>query len=323
MSENITKRDFLVKIAKMYYLENKSQQQIAHFFDISRSNVSKLLTKCRELKIVEIHINDVSSMGVCLQEKIRKFFNLDTVCVVPTEIKRENTQEKIGQIAGDLLDEVICDNQVIGITRGITLSKLVHEFQPQKSTVGNEVVQLVGSFGEMGIGGEGMDVPLSLAKKLKAPCNLIQAPPMVGSVKLKEMLCKEPQIMSILEKAQKVDVAILGIGGTSVIDSSYYRGGFVTEEELKREQDLGVIGEIGGKLINIKGEGTSSLNQRIIGINLEDLKQIKIKFGLAEGKGKALAVLGSLRGGYLSHLIIDEELAVELVNLEKRIEETE
>ena len=71
---DFVKRDFLIKIAKMYYIEGLFQQEIADRMNISRSNVSKMLKTCRDLNIVEIRINDTSSLGILLQKEIKQAF---------------------------------------------------------------------------------------------------------------------------------------------------------------------------------------------------------------------------------------------------------
>ena len=80
-----TKRDFLVKIAKMYFLDELSQQEISDKVGLSRSNISKILKKCRDHKIVEIRVNDTSSLGVMFQKEIKQQFDIKNIIVIPTE----------------------------------------------------------------------------------------------------------------------------------------------------------------------------------------------------------------------------------------------
>jgi DNA-binding transcriptional regulator LsrR (DeoR family) len=48
------KRDLVYKIARDYYQENRTQQEIANKYGISRIMVSRLLSRAVEEKIVEI-----------------------------------------------------------------------------------------------------------------------------------------------------------------------------------------------------------------------------------------------------------------------------
>lgn len=44
----------LYSVAKMYYCDNKGQQEIANAMGVSRPQVSRMLKEARELKIVDI-----------------------------------------------------------------------------------------------------------------------------------------------------------------------------------------------------------------------------------------------------------------------------
>ncbi|GAH18537.1 unnamed protein product, partial [marine sediment metagenome] len=58
-----------------------------------------------------------------------------------------------------------------------------------------------------------------------------------------------------------------------------------------------------------------NLNERVIGINIEELKKINYVIGIAGGKVKASAILGVLRGGYINVLISDDQAISEVLKL--------
>ena len=54
-----TKENYdLVKVAKLYYEQDLTQQEIAGRMKLSRPQISKMLTKARRLGIVHISVND-------------------------------------------------------------------------------------------------------------------------------------------------------------------------------------------------------------------------------------------------------------------------
>ena len=55
--DNIERKKFLSKIARLYYSERLTQQEIAGRLNISRTKVSRYLDEARKDKIVEIKIN--------------------------------------------------------------------------------------------------------------------------------------------------------------------------------------------------------------------------------------------------------------------------
>ncbi len=113
-----TKRDFFIKIAKMYYLEGLSQQEIADKVGASRSNISKVLKTCRDLKLVEIRINDTSSSGLLLQNEMKEAFGLSQVIVVPTGDSPEATMFRLGRAAADLLQSLMDGGMSVGMSWG-------------------------------------------------------------------------------------------------------------------------------------------------------------------------------------------------------------
>ena len=53
-------RALIVKVARMYYEQNMSQDQIARALLTSRSNVSRILSVAKKRGIVEIKINEAT-----------------------------------------------------------------------------------------------------------------------------------------------------------------------------------------------------------------------------------------------------------------------
>ena len=82
--KHMMQREIIVKIAKMYYSDEKSQQEIANELNISRSNVSRILKLSRDMNIVNIRINDssVRSFEVC--ERLKEKFPLKEVIIAPS-----------------------------------------------------------------------------------------------------------------------------------------------------------------------------------------------------------------------------------------------
>lgn len=73
----------LAKIARMYYEEDMTQAAIARKLNMSRSLVSKLLTKARDKGIVKITICDESNRPYQEMENyLKKIFGLSTVIVI-------------------------------------------------------------------------------------------------------------------------------------------------------------------------------------------------------------------------------------------------
>ena len=76
----------------------------------------------------------------------------------------------------------------------------------------------------------------------------------------------------------------------------------------------GGIGEVIGRAYDENGNIIhSELDNRIIGVTLEELKQIPLKIGVGYGNQKVKAIKAALKGGLIDVLITDRETAEKLV----------
>ena len=81
---DIEKKRFLAKIARLYYQEGLTQQNIAHKLNISRTKVSRYLTRARNDKIVEIQINHPAEDFSQMEYHIEKKYRLNECIIVDT-----------------------------------------------------------------------------------------------------------------------------------------------------------------------------------------------------------------------------------------------
>ena len=69
-------RASLIKAARMYFLDGRSQDEVAKALGTSRSNVSRMLTAARAQGIVEIRVHDQTSREKELENALRERFAL-------------------------------------------------------------------------------------------------------------------------------------------------------------------------------------------------------------------------------------------------------
>ena len=107
-----------------------------------------------------------------------------------------------------------------------------------------------------------------------------------------------------------IDVAVIGIGSSKPEISAVYRSGNISKEDAENFVKLGVVGDLCGRQIDGNGNPCqTNISERIIGIDLNQLKKIKTVIGVVSGIEKAEVTLGCLRGSYINVLVVDENLA--------------
>jgi deoxyribonucleoside regulator len=311
--------NLLVTVAKLYYVDGLSQQEIANKISVSRPTVSNILKRCKEEGIVEIRIKETNSLRFILQQEMKAAFGLRDVIVVPSGPDEQKIVEETGRAASEQLARSLRDGLKIGISWGITTFNAVKTFNVSPKYQDIEVVQLVGAFGLINPIYDGYELARTLAEKLNGSYSTIQAPGVVSSIEAKALFLKEPRIASAIEKAKNADVAILSVSPDDPEYSSLVRAGLISREESEEIWRKGAVGhsccihfDIDGGIL------TTPLNDRIVGITEEDLRKVPEVILAACGTVKADAIIGALRSGLFHVLAIDESTVMKILSDTKK-----
>ena len=136
------------------------------------------------------------------------------VVVCTSDPDETRTRIIVGRAASDLLKSRRHDDLVIGISYGTTLYETVHQLIVREHFRGIQVVQLLGAMGSRDAMQDGFELARTLSAKVDGAYRIIQAPLVVQTEHLKEMLLNEPQIAAVMELARSADVAVLGSART-------------------------------------------------------------------------------------------------------------
>ena len=311
------RRDFLIEVARLYHEQGLSQADIARRFGISRSSVSLALKACREQGIVEIRIVDSPSALLRLQAELKERYRLAAAVVAPAEADAEAAKRRVGQAAAAWLEMELSGMAAaglrIGLSWGTTLFQVVRQLRALELR-GVEVVQLHGGLGAEDPAIDAFGLAQGLAEKLHGRYRIIQAPLAVASRELRDQLVREPGIAETLQRGEKSDLVLFGVGSNRPRISSLVRTGYLSEAQSRRLLQSGAVGTVCGLHIDARGRPfPCPWNERLVGIAAEALLRIPRRVGVAAGPDKADAVRAALAGGLISTLIVDEALARSLL----------
>jgi DNA-binding transcriptional regulator LsrR (DeoR family) len=135
----------------------------------------------------------------------------------------------------------------------------------------------------------------------------------------RDSLIKERNISQVIKRAKNADYILVGIGSSLPSRSGLVRAGYLREEELDHiNKETGAVGDICCCLFDLEGHYKNEFfNDRVVGISLDQLKSAGAEvIGVAGGKEKAEAILGSLRGSLLDTLITDDKAAEEILKID-------
>jgi deoxyribonucleoside regulator len=306
--------NLLADVAEMYYLDGKTQSQIAKRVGVTRSMVSRMLTEARRQGIVEINIRRPLRLDRNLEEALNQCFGLKQTCVV---VIRSNDGESrlhhLGAAAARLLKEYLKPNIVLGLSWGTAVSATVDALEIEAQTP-VKIVQLVGALGSRNKAYDGHGLVARLEQKLGGEGFYLNAPYLMESAETARALLENKGVRETVELGKQSDLALMGIGSTDPRYSSFYIAGYLTLDELNQVRESGAVGDVCGLHFNPAGEPAAlDFQDRLVTIDRRDLLNIPIRIGVAGGPGKVEAILGALRGGYVNHLVTDNQAARELI----------
>lgn len=117
----------------------------------------------------------------------------------------------------------------------------------------------------------------------------------------------------LIDYWRKIDIAILGIGSPTLKASESWKQ-FYGEDVLAYLEGKKVVGDVVSRFYNIEGEHIdNTLDDRLIGIDISDLKRTPYRIGVAEAVDKADAIASALKGRYINVLVTTEETAQEVL----------
>jgi DNA-binding transcriptional regulator LsrR (DeoR family) len=314
MATSAYNKNLLYKLAKAYYEDDLTQQEIGKHFGLSRIKVSRLLRQARDEKVVQITITTPKESNAELERSLEARYGLDeAVVITPTSYTTEVIVQELGPAATDCLLRTLQGDEMVTISWGTSLLS-VCEALPQQNWPEMKVIQMIGGLGRPEAEVYATDILVRTAQAFGAKPRMISAPGIVNSKLVRDALLSDPQITDTLDLAAKAEVAVVGIGrptpGSVVLQS-----GILTPEELEQLHALGSVGDVALRFFDANGQAIDhEICERIIGLDLEQIKKIPRVIGVAGGEEKFEVIRAALWGKLVDVLVTDDRIARRLVD---------
>ncbi|WP_300003205.1 sugar-binding transcriptional regulator [uncultured Cedecea sp.] len=305
----------LVKIATLYYSENKKQSEIASFLQLSQSFVSRALTRCQKEGLVKITVVQPTNIFVELEKEIETRYGIRQAIVVDAGENAGNAQIKhaIGSAAAHYVETRLRPEDWVGISSwSTTIRCMVDEMHPQSIHAAG-VIQLLGGVGPNG-NVQATILTQQLAAHLGCDAWLLPSQSFEHSVEERTRLVNSPDVAVVVEKFAKVDMAIVGIGELEPSQLLKNSGNYYNEEMLQLLAERGAVGDICLHYYDESGKPVLSHEEDpVIGMELEQARACQHVIALAGGLEKSKAIRGALKGNYIDVLVTDFATARSLV----------
>lgn len=312
-------RRLLVEIAQMYYEERATQEKIAKKFNISRSLVSKYLTKARDIGIVEVIIHDENLQPYrLLEDRAKNAFGLkEVICISPTN--QNLLKKKLGSAAEKYLSRVIQENSIVAVSAGTTVKEVAKAFSSKIQLKSVTFIPAVGGLGVAHTEFQANVICDIFAKQSGANCIELHAPVVVDTVEAKKIFMEQKYIKEGFSLAKKADIAIVGIGGSPVYSTmtQYYIN---EEDDDFIEANKDIVGDICYNFITKDGElYHCPWNDRVLTITLEDLKNIPNVIAVAGGNDRIESIFACIKGKIIDVLVTDATTLKKLLKMKEDV----
>lgn len=307
----------MTKVAKMYYEWDLNQADIAKQLGISQATVSRLFKRAREEGIVRISVNTPSGVNADLEGNLIHKFGLRDAIVVDVLRDDENQlMHDLGAAAAYYVENVIKDNEVIGISSwSETLLAMIDAMHFVTGRKNVSVIQILGGMGNPSAEIHAARLTSRLVNLVNGSAVFLPTPGVVGTAAALQVLMQDEYVSEAIGLFDKVTLALVGIGAVEPSKLLTLSGNIFSQEEKDYLRQHGAVGDILLRFFDIQGNSVeSTFNQRVISMQLEQLRNVERSVGIAGGVRKYEAVLGALNGHWINVLITDRQTAEKLLS---------
>lgn len=315
MGKEARMSDLKVRVAWAYYKENLTQKEISERYDINRTKVYRLIREARESNVVSIDITHPDANLLEVEKELADAYGLDDAVVVPYTPDEDLIKKMLGEAGGFFLRHKAGCFPSLGVSIGGTLEEAAESYEPAEEQRNTEVdvVSLHGN-----LAGNIASTPYSvgnvIADKLDADFFNVWAPAVAEDAESAEAFRSETWVKKVLEKAEEVELMLMGLGTVSTSAEVFRELDYLSVEEISNLERKGAVGDMLGQFFDENGEVVDNeFHDRIVGIPLEEIRGREGTVVVAGGKEKYDGILAALRGNFFSVLITDEWTARKLV----------
>ena len=304
MAQRPTELVLTARVARMYYLDDRSKTEIADELAISRFRVARLLDSARRSGLVRIEIAAPGKVNTDLSAQLQTAFGLQHAIVV--DISDDDPvvlRGHLGEAAADVLREIVTRDDVLGLAWARSLSGIGAALD---GFVPCPVVQLTGALSRPD-GSDVLELVRRVARAGGGMAHTFYAPLVAADAATARTLRRQPDVANAAALLPKVTIGVVGIGawqeGLSTIFDAIDRE---TQQRTKRaRRHRRGVGRADRHRRKAGECAAVEADYRPVG---EQLAAMRTVLAIAYGEEKADAVRSALQGGLVTGLITHESL---------------
>lgn len=305
----------IARVAQMYHVEGRRQAEIGQTLRMSQATVSRMLKRAEQEDIVRTTVIPPPGTFADLELALRERYSLNEAIVVDCSEDRDGAiMARIGEAAAHFLEVTLQTDEVIGVSSwSQTILRMVDNIHPMKLTKAKFVVQLLGGMGEPAAQTHATQLIARFAKLTGAEARLLLVQGISSSREAKLVMLSDPMVRGTMDLFGRLSLAVIGIGAVEPSELLSRSGNVFSRQELALLNEAGAVGEISFRFFDQEGRLVDTpLNERVLGVTLDDLRKADRVIALAGGEAKTAAIAGALRLGLIDVLVTDKFTAARL-----------
>ncbi|UCH75176.1 MAG: sugar-binding transcriptional regulator [Rhodospirillales bacterium] len=301
--------DLATRAAWLSYIGGYTQGDIATRLGVSRAKAHRLIAQAQEQGLVKVFIEGVPSECIACEERLVRSFGLRN-CIVAPAMGDARTGDgmfaSVGAAAARFLHRTLvglAPGALVGVGKGRSLAAAISRM-PLLRRPDLRFVSVSGSLTRK-LSANPFDVVQRLVERSGGEGYFLPVPYLAASGAEKQVLLAQKSVQDMLALARRAEFFVIGIG-TLGQDAHIRQVGMVSEAEWDELRGLGAVGDIMGSFIDLAGSPVDSpVNDHALGLRIDELRGRRV-IAVVGGTDKAKAVLGALRTGIITDLVVAE-----------------
>lgn len=314
---DIEQMRLITRAARLHYIHGERQAEIAGKMGVSQASVSRLLNLAAEHGIVRTVVVPPEGLYPDLEEGLVAAYGLAAAYVVDISSSDEGVAQVLGSAAARCLAGELKDVPVLGFTSwSTTLREMARQMEPRSRTGIKRVVETLGDLGSPMLQHEAALATQQMARALDAEAVFLRTPGVMASAELLKVATADAHVQAALRLLDMLDIAFVGVGPADFHGPLEAGDNFFSAAQLAEVRAAGAVGQLHQRFIDAAGQPVkTALDELVVGITLEQLRQAGRRICVAGGAAKHQALAAALAGKWIDVLVTDVNSAAYLMEM--------